>query len=198
MFAVWMLLTLLVILVALLAVPLEWTFDVQLREGYRAGESRILWLFGLVRLRSTGKLASARKEKPNDPGIPLKPRSKRRRGSPWAAISVDGFIERVMTWGARVLGTIRIHHLDVNARLGLGDAADTGRLWSVIGPLSAILALPRCARIHIEPVFPDAVLDVHSNGRVRIVPLRLIALAIGFLLSPVTVRAFMAMRSGGG
>ncbi|WP_189613436.1 DUF2953 domain-containing protein [Saccharospirillum salsuginis] len=113
-----------------------------------------------------------------------------------AVVSVDGFIGRVLTLARRVLGAIHIQQLDIQGRMGLGDPADTGRLWSVVGPVTAILASPRVTRIHFEPDFSDPVLDLQGNGRIRLVPLRLIGLVLGFLLSPTTVRAFMAMRSG--
>jgi len=191
-FLVWTLLSLLLLMVLLLAVPLEWGFYVQLREGHRSAESRIFWLFGLVRFRVSS--GTGERSKPKAAAKAQKP--KRRRANPMAVVGVEGFIGRVLTLVRRLLGAIHIQHLDMQGRLGLGDPADTGRLWSVVGPLSAILAVPQATRIHLEPDFSDLVLELQSRGRIRLVPLRLVSLALGFLLSATTMRAFKAMRSG--
>jgi hypothetical protein len=80
-------------------------------------------------------------------------------------------------------------------RLGLGDPADTGRLWAVVGPLCAVAQL-RNAELRIEPEFVDPVLEFHADGRVRLVPLRFLGLAVAFALSPPTIRAWRTLRGG--
>lgn len=192
---VWSLLTVLVCLVALLAVPLEWTFTVRLEQGEREADSHIRWLFGLVRFRTTGSPEDDTSAKAK-PGKHKKPRAKRNRSSPLAAASIEGFVGRLLTLIRRLLSAVHIHHLNLNARLGLGDAADTGRLWGFIGPLSILLAQPKATRVHIEPDFFDEVLDFQSDGRIQIIPLRLVALLLGFLLSFNTFRAWRAMKAG--
>lgn len=71
------------------------------------------------------------------------------------------------------LETLQWSELHVHVRLGLGDPADTGRLWAVLGPLGAVLANLRRADVAIEPDFIEPVLDVDAGGRLVIVPLRL-------------------------
>jgi hypothetical protein len=193
MFFVWVLLAILFVFVALLAVPLEWTFKVQLDETHRAGDSHIRWLFGLVHVRTNAKADNEDSERPKKT---KKGRGKRNRRKVGAALSVDGFVSRLLTLARRLLAAIHIQQLNVQARLGLGDAADTGRLWGVIGPLSALLSLPGATRIYIEPDFFEEVLELESDGRIQVVPLQLVALVLGFLLSRNTVRAFRAMRAG--
>jgi hypothetical protein len=77
-------------------------------------------------------------------------------------------------------------------RLGLGDPADTGRLWAVVGPLSAAAQL-RNAELRIEPEFADPVLELRADGRVLLVPLRFLIVAIAFALSPPTIRAWRTL-----
>ncbi len=191
----WVLLGVVVILVALLAVPLEWTFNVRLQAGERAADSHIRWLFGLVKVRTTGSGDAESSRKARTSKKPGKPKAKRRH-SPLAAMTVDGFVRRVLHLVRRLLSAIHVHHLNLNARLGLGDAADTGRLWGFVGPLSVLLNQPRAARIYIEPEFYDEVFDFETDGRIQVVPLRLVGLMLGFLLSFNTLRAFRAMRAG--
>ncbi len=192
---VWSLLAMVVFLVALLAVPLEWTFNVRQEAGVRATDSHIRWLFGLVRFRTTGSPEGEAKTKPKKSKKEKKPKAKRRH-SLFAAVSVEGFVGRVLGLIRRLLSAIHIHHLNLNARLGLGDAADTGRLWGFIGPFSVLLNQPKATRIYIEPEFYDQVFEAQTDGRIQVVPLRLVGLILGFLLSLNTLRAYRAMRAG--
>ena len=81
-------------------------------------------------------------------------------------------------------------------RLGLGDPADTGRLWAIVGPLSVAAQGIRSARVRVEPAFMEAVLEFDARGRMRLVPVQFLALAIGFALSPPSVRAWRTLRVG--
>lgn len=191
---VWILLAVLLFLAVMLAVPLEWVFTLRYEQGKRKSDSQIRWLFGLVRFKTTG---SHDADTVNKPDKRKKHRAKRRRSSPLAAVSVEGFAERLLTLLRRLLSSIHIRHLNVQARIGLGDAADTGRLWALVGPLSALLAMPRGAWVYIEPDFTETVLDLKSNGRLRVVPLQVMTLLLVFLLSINTMRALHAIRSGG-
>ena len=83
----------------------------------------------------------------------------------------------------------------MHARLGLGDPADTGRLWALVGPLNAAVQGLARADWRIEPEFVDPVFEVDARGGCRLVPLRFLALGVGFVLSPVTIRAWHGARS---
>lgn len=191
---VWSLLAIVVFLVALLAVPLEWTFKVRQEAGVRAADSHIRWFFGLVRFRTTGSPESDSKEKSRKSKKEKKPKEKRR--SLLAAVSVEGFVGRVLKLIRRLLSAVHIHHLNLNARLGLGDAADTGRLWGFVGPLSVLLNQPKTTRIYIEPEFYNEVFEAQTDGRIQVIPLHLVGLILGFLLSLNTLRAYRAMKAG--
>jgi hypothetical protein len=99
---------------------------------------------------------------------------------------------------ARLLGDVmRAAHfseLELRMRLGLGDPADTGRLWAIVGPLSLLARRLRHADVRIEPAFMEPVLEFQAHGRSRLIPLQLLALAIGFVLSPVSIRAWRTLR----
>ncbi|MHA7879646.1 MAG: DUF2953 domain-containing protein [Saccharospirillum sp.] len=195
MVLVWLLLALVSVLVALLAIPVEWDFSIRLQAGLREGRSQVRWLFGLVRVRTDGSPGEKAKTKPKTKK-PRKTGEKRRKHSPLAAARVEGFIGRVITLIRRLLSSIEIQRLNLQARLGLGDAADTGRLWAFIGPLSVLLAQTKAARVSIEPDFHEARLDFNSDGRIRVVPLKLVWLVLGFALSRTTYRAWRAIKAG--
>jgi hypothetical protein len=81
-------------------------------------------------------------------------------------------------------------------RLGMGDPADTGRLWALLGPLNAAADNLRHAEVQIEPDFADSSLEFQFDGRLRVVPLQLVALATGFALSPASLRAWRTLIRG--
>lgn len=190
---VWVFLSILITLVVLLTVPLEWRFNVELDEDHRAADSHIRWLYGLVIIRTSNDPKSDSSEKP---AKPKKRKRKRNRQSFRRVLSIDGFVGRLLTLVRRIVSAIHIEHLSVQARLGLGDPADTGQLWGVIGPMTGLLSIPKATRINIEPDFFNEVLEVQCDGRLRVIPLRLIGLLLGFLLSFNTWRAFRAIKAG--
>ena len=79
-----------------------------------------------------------------------------------------------------------VHKRDISLRLrvGLGDPADTGQLWAMLGPVAGMLADTQAASIEIEPEFFDATLELDSSGDIRFIPLQMIYLTVGLLLSP--------------
>ena len=85
--------------------------------------------------------------------------------------------------------------LDLRLRIGLGDPADTGRLWALVGPLSGYLAASGQAVIAVEPDFVDSVFEARGSGALSVVPLRMLGLVTGLLLSPPVWRGLWRMRA---
>lgn len=184
---------LLIGLVLLLAVPLEVAFQLD-RVVALEGHVSFRWLFGLVRFR----LAVPR-VRPTPPGPAAEPRAarERRRRSAGAGaarglavLRQSDFRRRVHRLLGDLVRAIHVRRLRLLVRLGLGDPADTGCLWALVGPLGAAAGSLRGAEVRIEPEFIDPVLELHSRGRVRVIPLRILALASSFALSPPSIRAW--------
>lgn len=175
-------------LILLLAIPLDLSFAFSVRDDVE-GRMTIGWLFGLVRFPvslTQEKKEAAEKKQSKAPRKKRKPEPPRvtyliRSGEFWR------WSNRLLK---RLLGHIKVYSLFLRVRLGLGDPADTGRLWAVAGPISALLASIPVARINIEPNFMQAELQVESEGQIRIYPIRLIAVAVSTALSPTTWRLF--------
>ena len=174
----------LLLLVALLSVPVRLYFQVSWQQTLH-GNVQLYWLFGLVRLQrpltrpkppvleqSTGS-----QEKPAAKTSPGQTRS-------FAAIRQKAFRRRVLRFLRDIWRAIRKQDLSLRVRIGLGDPADTGRLWAVIGPVAGLLAGVQNASIEIAPEFTDAVFELDSSGSIRVVPLQIIYLTFGLLLSP--------------
>ncbi|MDH5527524.1 MAG: DUF2953 domain-containing protein [Nitrospirota bacterium] len=180
-------------LLALLAVPVDVAVAAHRRDRL---ETRLTvgWLWGVVSLRAPGPGPN----RPPRPKRKKKPRLRKPSGTRRAlamARSAD-FPRRVLRLGRDLLHRIHIRRLDLDLRLGLADPADTGRLWGLIGPAAALLALPSTARIAITPEFSEPLLHMDAHAQVRIVPAVLLGVLARFMLSPTTLRALLAAARG--
>lgn len=181
-------------IVALLAVPVTLSYRVSWQQAFRGGAD-LRWLFGLVRVQIpsrkpktvvSDRQKSARKKR--------RKAASRKKSGPIAAIRMKPFRQRVFRFIRAVWRAIQKQDLRLRMRIGLGDPADTGQLWAVVGPLSGLLANTREASIEIEPEFIDAIFELDSSGSIRIIPLQLFYLAIGLLLSPCVWQGIRQMR----
>lgn len=192
---------LLTLVVLLLAVPFDVAFQLRGMRQF-TGQVKITWLYGLLRFRIPL----------NDVDTPHKPRPARpvasrmtlRRGRPrtnggegrkfLAVLHQADFRRQIYRFVKDIYRAANLHELGFRMRLGLGDPADTGRLWAFVGPLNVAAQNLRNARIVIEPEFMEAVIEFDTHGRFRIVPLQFLALAIAFALSVPSRRAWRTLR----
>ena len=184
---------LLALLVALLAVPLTVVFSLhRIRET--RGLVRFRWLFGLVRFQlripwpapAPGKKARS-------------PRRRKREGSAsglFSLIKQPAFRRRVDKFIRDMLRATHARNLFLRLRIGLGDPADTGRLWAIVGPIAGMAHNLRSAAVRIEPEFMDPVFEVESRGQFRLVPIQFIVLTAAFMLSPTMLRAWPRLFRG--
>lgn len=186
--------SLLVLFVALLAIPFDITFNVQRREAFKS-DINIVWLFGLVRFSIPGKSTSPPTTKP----LKTKPAKKskaRKTGMAKNLLWNARFRYRLIKFVKDLFKSIQIAAFYLRVRLGLDDPADTGRLWALLGPLSIYLSNLSNATVSLEPEFQRETLIVDGNGEVRIVPLKIVFTILAFVLSPITIRAvFTASKS---
>lgn len=179
-------------LVLLLAVPVDVGFEVHRRERTES-RVRLGWLWGRVRVPVP---AGGRKER-------KKPRRRRERkpGRPSSARRVIAMVRsphfprRVLRLARDLVRRVRFTTLECSARLGLDDPADTGRLWGVLGPASALLAAGP-GRVELAPEFGGALFHLDARGEARIVPGALLLTLLAFLVAPATLRAAWAAARG--
>ncbi len=189
---------LLTLFVLLLAVPFDVAFRLRGMQEF-SGQVTVGWLYGLLRFRIPVSDAS----KPRT-SRPATGRRTRKRGRKWndggkgrdffAILRRADFRREIYRFVKDVCRAVHLHELGFRMRLGLGDPADTGRLWAFVGPLNAAAQSLRNARIVIEPEFMEAVIEFDTHGRFRIVPLRFLALAVAFALSVPSRRAWRTLR----
>jgi hypothetical protein len=182
----------------LLAVPVNVDFRVE-GTGSLSGQVRVRWMFGMVRIRAPFPRGGAPGRRPEEESRATRtsdgsePRGRGRGRHVLAALRQATFRGRVYRLVGDLVRAIHVHRVRLRVRVGLGDPADTGLLWAVVGPVNAV-AQWRDADIRIEPDFLEPVLEFHAEGGVAIVPLRFILPAIGFALSPPTIRAWRTLR----
>lgn len=186
------------LVVILLALPVTLTYQLSWKQALSANV-RLNWAFGLVRADVSPDLAKAASEKPATTEKKAGRRGKPRRGKAniLAALRQAAFRRRILRFSSDVWQAIHKKNIELLVRLGLGDPADTGRLWAVLGPLSGTLARLPDIRIAVEPDFLDPTLEVDSSGTLRLIPLQLVALALGLLFSPPIWRGIILMRTAG-
>ncbi|UCH46502.1 MAG: DUF2953 domain-containing protein [Betaproteobacteria bacterium] len=182
----------------LLAVPIDLAFRI---EGVRTfqGHMSLRWLFGVVRFRIPVPDSAAQRPEAKVSQRPTKKRSirkKRRKHLNFVAVLKQAeFRRRAYRFAKDLIHAVHVQRLRLLMRLGLGDPADTGRLWALVGPLSAMAQNLQSADVRIEPEFMDSVLEVRADGQLRLVPLQFLGLAIAFLLSPTSIRAWRTLRA---
>lgn len=186
--------------VALLAIPVGVSFRLPEPPGRRA-DVRLHWAFGLLRVRVFPSRAapSAQPDRTGDarrrpPGA----RSDNACGgrSPWfALVRQPASRRRILAFIRDIWRAIRKDELRMRVRVGLGDPADTGQLWALLGPLSPLMAGMSRASIAIEPEFLEQTLSLEGSGRVQFVPLRLLYLTAALIVSPAIWRSMKQAKA---
>ncbi len=191
MWVIFTLAGLVVLTVLVLSVPLDMVIHLDV-SGQPKLRLRLAWLFGLV-----SKEIKKGKREPEDKRRAVEGRPKRRK----RAIGARGILKILRTKGLlrQLKGLIKdfitrieIRELVADFRIGLGDPAETGLLFALIGPATSFLRPP--SRLSLEPSFEDEpVVEGYLHGEIRLVPIRLVAPFIRFALSPATARAIKTL-----
>jgi len=185
--------------VALLAIPVTLTF--RFAWPRTAGnELRLTWAFGLVNVRVPTPPFGTPAASAETGGAPVKGAAKRKRSQKsklLAALRQRPFRQRVLRLLMDLWRAIDRQNLRLDLRIGTGDPAETGQLWGVLGPVSGLFQNLEEGRIRITPEFVDAVFDLDGSGRLRVIPLQVLAIAIGLMFSPPIWHGLRVMRAGG-
>ncbi len=188
MWAILILASLLVLVVFVFSVPLDVVLrvDVYGRPKFRM---RLTWLFGLVSKEITKeeKQPEYKKEADNGKGKP------RKRGPGAKTIlkilRARGLLGQSKLLLKGILRPPRIKDLAADLKVGLGDPADTGLLFAIIGPTISFLGSYFPNRIKVQPSFADeAVLEGSLHGALRLRPIQFIPPLLRFVFSLPTIR----------
>ena len=177
------------VIALLLAIPLDIEFDAQWPAA-EANTVRGRWGFGVLRFRlDNGRHGAAGSDANRVPGDrPEPPAGQGGAARVFAALRQRPFRRRLLRFARSLWRAVHKRDIDVRIRAGTGDPAETGCWWGVFGPLSAWLrSFPDC-RVRLEPDFVEATAEVTGRGRVTIVPLQILLLVAGLLVSPTIWR----------
>lgn len=109
-----------------------------------------------------------------------------------ATLRVPGLGRNIRRFLMRLVRSFRVR-VDADLRVGLEDPADTGRLWVLIAPATAV-----CNRFHwmdlrTEPDFAAAGLTGRMDGTFRLYPSRLTYCVGSLIFSATTIRVVLAV-----
>jgi hypothetical protein len=190
--------TFVLLLVAVLAVPIATSFRVSSRDAMN-NRIDLQWAFGLVRVRlpfshSKASSVSAQGTSKTFKRIAYSSRDKTQH---FSLLQQKAFRQRIFKFVRDCWSAIYKRDINLRMQIGLGDPADTGQLWALLGPTAGLLSTIQWARIDIQPDFFDTTLEFDGSGYVRIVTLQIITLMFGLFLSPTIWRAIKLMPAKG-
>lgn len=188
----------LLLVVGLLAIPVTMTYRLSWKQSF-SGDLKLRWAFGLIRTGASSdrvKSQSADAEAA-EPKVGQGGRSSGRKPNVLAAIRRRSFRRRMIKFLSDIWFAVRKTNVRLLVRLGLGDPADTGQLWAVIGPITGLFAGSGGVSVAMEPDFLDSTFELDSSGTIRLVPLQLIYIVLALLLSPAFWPGVILMRTPG-
>ena len=174
------------LILLVLSIPVDMSFDVG-GPGAARSKMRVGWLFGLL-----GKEFGGRRKMPKERA----PKRKKRRWSAKPFLSplvTKGVGSGLLKLSRRILGGVRVRHLDARLRIGLDDPADTGMLYSALWPVLLPLACNGSAKVRMELSFEEPALDLAARGRIRVFPIQMVWYVLLFAVSPAALRAMKRM-----
>jgi hypothetical protein len=177
-----------VLIVFTLSLPLDLIVHVDI-YGRPKLRMRLSWLFGLV----SKEIAKKEKKLKDKKKVATGERNFRDRGPKAGTIleilRARGILRRIKLLLKGILRLLRIENLVADIKVGLGDPADTGLLFAIIGATTYFLGSYFPNRIKVQPSFADeAVLEGSLYGTLRLRPIQLIPPLLRFAFSLPTIR----------
>ncbi|MEJ2310024.1 MAG: DUF2953 domain-containing protein [Gammaproteobacteria bacterium] len=184
----------LLVVFLLLAIPVGIQFRVSRHKTFDA-EVHLEWLFGLMKLRlqPPGSKSTSREGKSRSSDDKASSTAAK-KSIPVALVRQKHLRRRIFRFIGDLWHAIHKEKLSLNMRIGLGDPAETGQLWALLGPLAALLSTMREVTIGIRPDFIETCFELDCSGKIRVIPLHLIGLVALLLLSPSIWRGIGQMR----
>jgi len=194
-------LTTLLLLMALLAIPLTLAFRVNREHSFNASFT-FIWLFGLVKVKANRnakdnaeKKKTIQTDKKHRRSTRTKHSKKQRSEFAKQLFLQPALRKHLLVFLSRLFRAIKRDDISLKLRVGLGDPADTGVLWGYVGPIAGWLNTRQNLSVDILPEFYDNVFGVDGSGKLRLIPLQLVYLIVVLVLSPVVFKSIARARS---
>jgi hypothetical protein len=188
LWAILVLASLLVLIVFALSVPLDVVLyvDVYGRPKFRM---RLTWLYGLV-----NKEIAKKEKKPEEKKKTVRGKRKPRKRGPGARTILEilrtrGLLGQIKLLLKGIIRLTRIKEFAADFKVGLGDPADTGLIFALIGPATFFVGSSFPNKIKVQPSFTDeAILEGSLHGTLRVRPIQIIPPVLRFVFSLSTIR----------
>lgn len=172
----------------LLIIPVEIRFSYKNIDNpeKRAGLSL---LFGLISFR----IYPRKFAKPGMEKVKHKPPAEKHKGGLSKIKKVIGnrkFLSITYSTLRRLLSSLKPSLSRFNLRFGIGDPADTGMLWGLMGPAAGTIYGLTDIEFNIVPDFLDSSFDLDTEGRITIIPIEILFISLGFLFSPTVLKTY--------
>lgn len=173
MLALLIVIGLVLFIIFLLSLPLDLSFDCDVREEFR---SRVrIGLFGLVWRQVSEKRRSRDRRKQHS----LKPLM--------SMVKTNGVPVRLQNLIRRIPTCVKVRQLEADFRIGLDDPVDTGMICSLLWPfLGAFGPVPM--RVKLQPSFCEPALEGVVSGTIRLSPIKIVSLFSAFACSRTGLR----------
>ena len=106
-----------------------------------------------------------------------------------ALLFTPDFLPSLVRLVRRLLRQLKPRKLRLELRAGLGDPADTGRLWGMLVPLLLLLARENADSVRIEPEFSRRCFELDGHATVRVIPALLLLVLLGYFFTRAPWRA---------
>ena len=118
----------------------------------------------------------------------------RRRHDLLAIVRTQGFMRQVIYLVRDMLRSLRPRRFRVQFVIGMDDPADTGRMMGMLAPLRVLAGKRTIGKdsnvsIQVIPDFSGPRFKGYGCASVQFVPLKMIGLFLGFVISPPVFRA---------
>jgi len=173
----------LILSLVLMAIPVHLVLALHKDEAWR-GRVVVYWLFGLIRIRMRrGRTKKHRRQLRKSVSWMVK---QRRYLHP--ILRSDGVVKRIVILFKDLFSALGPRRLRLRWVVGLNDPADTGRLMGLIAPLLVVARTMSPGQdskqaVHVTPDFSGSRFTGQCCVSVQFIPLRLIGIFLGFLLS---------------
>lgn len=191
------LLGLVVIILLVLAMPVDVAFHVSSDDISQSGLS-LCWGFGLLR-KDVGKKNSISAKLANRQMPPIFQSGVRTKHGKSAMVFLrtPGMPARLLRLAGDFLRQLRVQQFHLHLSLGLDDPADTGRLYGALSPVVLLVACIPNMDFRVWPDFSQAVFQAKGQGQLRVIPLAVLWVILGFLASPTFWRAVSTTTRSG-
>jgi len=177
-----------VLVVFFLCIPLDMVLRLDTDKRPRL-RTRLVWFFGLVS-KEIGRAKKKSKEKERGTEEKLKPRKRRvNTRTIFRILRTRGLLGQVKSLLKGILSHLRIRDLMADITVGLGDPADTGLLFAIIGPTIFFLGSSHFHEVRVQPSFEDEIVfKGYVSGALTLLPVQMVIPLLRFALSLPTMR----------